>query len=352
MNTIENDTAEIKAALAGFEKAIGGKNILVTGGSGFLGSWMCDALIGMRARVTCIDNMASGFPKNVEHLMDNKKFRLLRADVTTFKTDEKFDYIIHMASVASPPLYQKIPIETLDAGVIGTKRMLELAAKSKAKGFLFTSTSEVYGNPPDSMVPTPETYYGYVNSYGPRSMYDESKRCAEAYCYSYWKQKNVPVRIARIFNTYGPRLDAKSPGGYGRALVKFIHLALRNEPISVYGDGKQTRSFCYVTDQIIGLVKLLLIPGIDGEVVNIGNESEITINKLIDKVLHTTKSGSKVVSATPAYDLKDDPRRRRPDTTKAKKLLNWKPAVSLDEGLRRTAEWMRSAGNVNDFNLK
>ncbi len=339
---MEDDVAEIKAALAGFDNAIRGKNFLVTGGSGFLGSWMCDAIAGMRGRVTCIDNMASGFPNNVEHLKANKNFRSLKADVTAFETDEKFDYIIHMASVASPPLYQKIPIETLDAGVLGTRSMLELATASKAKGFLFTSTSEVYGSPPDGMVPTPETYYGYVNSYGPRSMYDESKRCAEAYCYSYWKQRKVPVRIARIFNTYGPRLDAKSTGGYGRALVKFVYQALHDEPISVYGDGKQTRSFCYVTDQIIGLVKLLLTPGIDGEVINIGSESEITINELVGKVLRITKSGSKAVRAAPAYDLKDDPRRRRPDTSKAKKILGWKPAVNLDEGLRRTAEWMRS----------
>ncbi len=340
---IENDIAEIKTALAGFGKTISGKKIIVTGGSGFLGSWMCDSLLALGGRVTCVDNMVSGFPKNVEHLKGDKNFRLLKADITTFKTKETFDYIIHMASVASPPLYQKIPIETLDAGVIGTKRMLDLAVSPSVKGFLFTSTSEIYGNPPDSMVPTPETYYGYVNSYGPRSMYDESKRCAEAYCYSYWKQKSVPVRIARIFNTYGPRLDAKSPGGYGRALVKFVYRALHNEPISMYGDGNQTRSFCYVTDQIIGLIKLLLTPGIDGEIVNIGNDSEITVNKLADSVIHVTNSKSKIVRTAPSYDLKDDPRRRRPDITKAGKILNWRPAVSLDEGLRRTAEWMRAA---------
>ncbi|MFH0889596.1 MAG: GDP-mannose 4,6-dehydratase [Candidatus Aenigmatarchaeota archaeon] len=339
MYAIQRDIDEIKTSLKPFWKNIEGQRFLITGGAGFLGSWMCDALLSMGGHVTCVDNMASGFPKNIEHLKDNKNFRLLRADITTFETNEKFDYVIHMASVASPPLYQKIPIETLDAGVIGTKRMLELAVSSK--GFLFTSTSEVYGNPPDNMVPTPETYYGYVNSYGPRSMYDESKRCAEAYCYSYWKQKNVPVRIARIFNTYGPRLDAKSPGGYGRALVKFVYQALRNEPISMYGDGSQTRSFCYVTDQIAGLVKLLLTPDIDGDVVNIGNESEITIAELIGKVLKTTNSSSKIVHSEPAYDLKDDPRRRRPDTKKAKKLLGWTPTISLDEGLKRTAEWMR-----------
>ncbi len=341
MNAVQRDIEEIKKTLGPLREKIDGKRFLITGGAGFLGSWMCDALLAMGGRVTCVDNMASGFPKNVEHLQDNKNFRLLRADVTTLETNEVFDYIIHMASVASPPLYQKMPIETLDSGVVGTKRMLELAASSEAKGFLFTSTSEVYGNPPDNMVPTPETYYGYVNSYGPRSMYDESKRCAEAYCYSYWKQKNVPVRIARIFNTYGPRLDAKSPGGYGRALVKFVYQALRNEPISMYGDGSQTRSFCYVTDQIAGLITLLLTPDIDGEVVNIGNESEITISELIADVLEITKSASKVVSSEPTYDLRDDPRRRRPDTKKAKALLGWAPTVELKEGLKRTAEWMR-----------
>ncbi len=341
MGVPKSDLESIKRSLSNFAGDIRGKKFLVTGGAGFIGSWFCDALVSMGGRVTCVDNLSSGSNNNIKHLDGEKLFLFVKSDAENFDTDEKFDYIIHMASIASPPLYQKFPIQTLDAGVIGIKKMLELAVRHNVKGFLFTSTSEVYGNPPENMVPTPETYYGYVNSFGPRSMYDESKRCAEAYCYSYWKQFNVPVRVARIFNTYGPRLDVKNPTGYGRALIKFVCLALGNKPINMYGDGKQTRSFCYITDQIAGLMKLLLTPGIDGEVVNIGSEEEVSINELIKCVIKFSKSSSKIAVSEPSYDITDDPRRRKADAAKAKKLLGWRAEIKLADGLKKTIEWAK-----------
>ena len=342
MNWLERDMQEIKASLSPFEKEIRGNKFLVTGGAGFLGSWFCDALLSLGGKVVCVDNFSAGSGENISHLSENKNFTLVKTDIMDFNPEEKFDYIIHMASIASPPLYQKVPIETLDAGVLATRKMLELSDSLKVKGFLFTSTSEVYGNPPADQIPTKESYYGYVNSYGPRSMYDESKRCAEAYCYSFWKQKAVPARIARIFNTYGPRLDTKNPTGYGRALIKFVYQAINNQPISMYGDGKQTRSFCYATDQVCGLIKLLLTPNIDGEVVNIGNGTETDIKELIGLTVRLANSSSETVESEPDYNIEDDPRRRRPDTTKARQLLGWEPKISLEEGLRRTIEWVKN----------
>ncbi|MBI2085059.1 MAG: GDP-mannose 4,6-dehydratase [Candidatus Aenigmarchaeota archaeon] len=341
MSAVEKDFDNIKKSLAEFADEIKGKNFLVSGGAGFIGSWFCESLVSMGGRVTCVDNLSSGSLENIKHVEGNKLFKFVKSDIEKFDAGDKFDFIVHMASIASPPLYQKFPIQTLDSGVVGIKKMLELAVKNKVKGFLFTSTSEVYGNPPEDMVPTPETYYGYVNSYGPRSMYDESKRCAEAYCYSYWKQFSVPVRIARIFNTYGPKLDVKNPTGYGRALIKFVCLALENKPINMYGDGNQTRSFCYITDQVIGLIKLLLTKGIDGEVVNIGSEEEVSINKLITSVIKLANSSSKIIVSEPSYDITDDPRRRKADVTKAKKLLGWRAEVKLADGLNKTIDWAK-----------
>ncbi|MFH0832859.1 MAG: NAD-dependent epimerase/dehydratase family protein [Candidatus Aenigmatarchaeota archaeon] len=335
---IKEDLNTIKSSLKGFEKNIKNKTFLVTGGSGFLGSWFCDTLNTFDAKIICVDNFSSGAEKNIEHLFKSKNFRLLKADICSFKINEKIDYIVHMASIASPPLYQEKPVETIDSNVLGTRNMLELARKNNAR-MLFTSTSEVYGDA--RVVPSPENYYGYVNSYGPRCMYDEGKRCAEAYCYSYWKKYGLDIRIVRIFNTYGPRLDSDA-NQYGRALVKFVSQALKNQDISLYSDGKQTRSFCYITDQINGLFRLLLTDGLAGEVVNIGNDKEITILQLVEKVIKLTKSSSKIGFNTPPnYDIKDDPRRRCPNITKARKLLKYEPKISLDQGLKRTVDWVR-----------
>ena len=248
-----------------------------------------------------------------------------------------------MASIATPGIYQEYPVETLDTNLLGTRNMLELAKQKKVKGFLLTSTSEVYGNPEDKNIPTSEDYYGYVNSYGPRAMYDEAKRGAEAYCYSYFlKNPGLPIRIVRIFNTYGPRLDIESTSQYGRALIKFIWQAINNKPITIYSNGKQTRAFCYIVDQLEGLFKLLLTDKISGEVINIGSSYEYSILELAKRIINITKSKSKIeFSSPPNYDLKDDPRRRCANTKKAKKLLGWQLTIDLDEGLKRTSEWLK-----------
>ncbi len=343
---VSQDIEEVLSQVEDLREHAKDKTILISGGAGFLGSWFSDILLGLGSRVIIVDNLITGSKENVSHILDDTNFKFVEHDVSTFSTDERIDYMIHMSAIASTPLYQKHPIETLDSNILGIKNMLELARKSEVKGFLFTSTSEIYGSPPDNEIPTSEEYYGYVNSYGPRSMYDEAKRAAESYCYSYWKQFNLPIRVARIFNTYGPRLDLKETSHYGRALVKFIVRALDHEPIPAYGDGKQTRSFCYVTDQMVGLTRLLLTPGIDGEVVNIGNGNEVTILELIQRIIEKTASRSKLdPNEKPEFDLGDDPRRRCPDISKAKKLVGYEPKVDLDEGLARTIRWFRAQKN-------
>lgn len=339
---IEEDLQHLHSNLAEFEDKIKGNTFLVTGGAGFLGSWFCDVVIGFGGKVICIDNVSSGSKKNIEHLVGNENFVFVEEDFLGFEPKEKIDYIVHMASIATPPLYMRFPIETLDSNIAGTRKLLELALKQKVKGFLLMSTSEIYGNPPDDQIPTKETFHGIVNSFGPRCMYDEGKRAAEAYCYSFYHKNNMPIRISRTFNTYGPRLDVESTSQYGRALIKFVHQAVNGHPITVHGDGKQTRSFCYITDQIEGLFKLLLTPGIDGEVFNVGNPVEFTIIELAKMVLKVSGSKSELSLDSPAnYNLKDNPRRRCPDISKANKMLGYTPKVSLDQGLQRVVEWMR-----------
>jgi UDP-glucuronate decarboxylase len=341
---IKKDVERIKQNLIEFEDKIKGKTFLVTGGAGFLGSWFCDVLNEFKARIICVDNLSTGSLENIKHLLKNENFKFIQHDVTKpLKIEENIDYIIHMASIASPPLYQKYPIQTLDANIIGTINILELAREKNVKAFLFTSTSEVYGDVPEHAIPTSENFAGYVYSYGPRAMYDEGKRAAEAYLYSYFKQSGFPVRIARVFNTFGPRLDFSSPS-YGRALARFVTQALNNQPLTVYNDGKQTRSFCYVTDQIEGLFRFLLTDGLDGEVINIGNDVETTIFDLASKIIEITNSKSQpIINSVPEYEIEHDPRRRCPDIAKAKKLLKFQPKVSLEDGLRRTIEFFRQS---------
>ncbi len=308
-----------------------GKNFLVTGGAGFIGSWLCDLLISFDAEVTCLDNLSTGMNRNIDHLFGKSKFDLVNEDVCTFGTKGEFDYILHMASHASPEEYQVHPIETLRASSLGSVNMAELARKQDA-AILFASTSEIYGDA--EVVPTPETYWGKVNPVGPRSCYDEGKRFAEALFIAYYKEYGLDVKIARIFNTFGPRL--REDGLYGRAMSRFITQALTNKPITIYGDGKQTRSFCYVSDTVRGLMLLTLSEKAKGEVVNVGNFQEVTILQLAEKIREVIKSTSKLT-----FHLlpKDDPKRRCPDTRKMEKLLEWKPKVSLEQGLKRTIEW-------------
>jgi UDP-glucuronate decarboxylase len=313
------------------------QRVLVTGGAGFLGSWICDTLLVSGAHVTCVDNFVSGQKENIRHLMDHERFRFIEHDISTpLPVETTLDYVFHMASRASPFEFEHYPIQILKANTTGILVALGIAKKHGAR-IVYTSTSEVYGNP--DIVPTPESYYGNVNPIGPRGCYDEAKRCGEAYVMAYRKQHNLDTRIARIFNTYGPRI--RMDGIYGRVIPRFIGQALSGEPVTVFGDGSQTRSFTYVTDQIEGLLRLASLDAARGQVINIGNVNEITVLALAKKVIEITGSSS-IVSFHPLPE--DDPLRRRPDITRAKLILGWEPKVPLEKGLVRTIEWVRSCG--------
>ena len=308
------------------------QRVLVTGGAGFLGSWMCDALLDSGAHVTCVDNFASGLERNIAHLKDNEKFRLNRHDICQpLKMDSRIDLVFHMASRASPFEFEHYPIEILKANTIGILVSLEIAKKFGAK-IVYTSTSEVYGNP--AIIPTPESYFGYVNPIGPRGCYDEAKRCGEAYVMAYQRQYGLDTRIARIFNTYGPRI--RKDGIYGRVIPRFIDQALKGDSLTIFGDGSQTRSFTYVTDQIEGLLRLAALSEAKNEVINIGNTDEITILELAKKVIISTRSQSSI-SFHPLP--KDDPLRRKPDISRANEILGWKSQVPFDSGLKRIIQW-------------
>jgi len=301
------------------------KTVLITGGAGFIGSHLCDFLIDKGFRVICMDNFITGTKKNVEHLNGNKNFRLIDHDASKhIEIDENINYVLHFASPASPIDYQKIPIQTLKAGSLGTHNTLGLALAKKAKYFL-ASTSEVYGDP--KVNPQPESYWGNVNPIGIRGCYDEAKRFAEALVMAYYRIHNVDTRIARIFNTYGPKMRKND----GRAVPNFISQALSNKPITVYGDGKQTRSFCYISDLIEGIYKLM-VSNIN-DPVNLGNPDEHTIIEFARIVKKLTNSESEIIYENLPVD---DPRVRRPDISKAKKELGWEPTVSLKEGLKET----------------
>jgi len=323
------DIEKIKSSVNG--EFFSGKKTLVTGGAGFIGSWLCDVLVGFGAEVTVVDNLSTGRLKNIDHLFGNPKFKLIESDVCRFNCREKFQIIFQLAGHASPDEYQNHPIETLQTSALGTQNMLELARKNDSI-LLFASTSEVYGDA--EVVPTPESYWGKVNPVGPRSCYDEGKRFAEALLMAYYKQHKSNIRIARIFNTYGPRL--REDGLYGRAMSRFITQALIEKPITIYGSGEQTRSFCYITDTVTGLLLLATTEKAEGEVVNVGNSQEITILEIAKKIKAITKSES---DFTFHPMPQDDPRRRCPDIYKLEKLTRWKPQIVLEEGLKRTIEW-------------
>jgi nucleoside-diphosphate-sugar epimerase len=302
---------------------------IVTGGVGFLGSHLCERLLGQGHEVVCVDNLLTGSAENVAHLLDRPGMTFLRQDVSALGSiPGPVDAIFHLASSASPRDYLKYPIETLQAGSLGTHNCLELARIKQAR-FLLASTSEVYGDP--QIHPQTEDYWGHVNPVGPRSVYDEAKRFSEAMTMAYHRAHGVDVRIARIFNTYGPRLSPCD----GRVVPNMLAQALENKPLTVYGDGTQTRSFCYVDDEVRGLLALDQ-SGITRPV-NIGNPAEITMLELAEQVLAVTDSGSPVTFEPLPVD---DPVRRRPDITLASTLLGWHPEVDLAEGLRRTARWL------------
>lgn len=303
------------------------KRILVTGGAGFLGSHLVERLLNEGNDVLCLDNFFTGSKRNILHLMDNHRFELIRHDITQPILLE-VDEIYHFACPASPIHYQYNPVKTIKTNVMGTIHMLGLAKRVKAR-ILLASTSEVYGDP--QVHPQREDYWGHVNPIGIRSCYDEGKRVAETLMMDYHRQNNVDIRIIRIFNTYGPRMAAND----GRVVSNFIIQALRGEDITVYGDGSQTRSFCYVDDLIEGAVRMMNQDGFIGPV-NLGNPNEFTILELAEKVIQLTGSRSKIVFKPLPQD---DPTQRRPDISLARQKLNWEPTVQLEEGLKRTIHY-------------
>jgi dTDP-glucose 4,6-dehydratase len=309
------------------------RRALVTGGAGFLGSHLCDALLGEGWSVVCVDNLLTGRRSNLEHLRNEAAFEFVEKDICQPFDVGRVDFVFHFASPASPVDYTEHGIETLQVGSLGTFHALDIAKKYGAK-YLVSSTSECYGDPLEH--PQKETYWGNVNSIGPRSVYDEAKRFTEAVTMAYHRYHKVDTRIVRIFNTYGPRLQLND----GRVVSNFMKQALRGEPLTVYGNGSQTRSFCYVSDEIDGFLRLSKSD--EHLPVNIGNPNEFTILECAQLVLKVTGSKSKI-----AYEPlpQDDPKQRRPDITKAKTLLGWEPKIQLEEGLRLSLDYFRKAVN-------
>ncbi|MYZ48653.1 UDP-glucuronic acid decarboxylase family protein [Propylenella binzhouense] len=304
------------------------KRILVTGGAGFLGSHLCEALLARGHEVLCVDNFFTGTRMNVAHLLSNPRFEVMRHDIT-IPLFVEVDEIYNLACPASPIHYQHDPVQTTKTSIHGAINMLGLAKRLKAR-ILQASTSEVYGDP--EVHPQREDYWGRVNPIGPRSCYDEGKRCAETLFFDYQRQHGLEIRVARIFNTYGPRMHPND----GRVVSNFIVQALAGRPITVYGQGDQTRSFCYVSDLIEGLIGLMDAPGEVNGPVNLGNPREFTIRELAELVARYTGSGSRIEFRPLPQD---DPRQRRPDITKARELLGWEPSVDLDVGLKRTISY-------------
>jgi len=311
---------------------IGGyaKRILVTGGAGFIGSHLCEKLANEENDVLCLDNFFTGNKRNIAHLLSMPNFELIRHDIV-HPVFLEVDEIFNLACPASPMQYQYNPVKTIKTNILGTIHMLGLAKRVKSK-ILQASTSEVYGDP--KVNPQSEGYWGYVNPIGIRSCYDEGKRCAETLCFDYHRQNNVRIKVVRIFNTYGPRMDTND----GRVVSNFIVQALRNEDITVYGDGSQTRSFCYVDDLVDGIIRMMNSPDEVVGPINLGNPSEFTISRLAEKILKMTQSRSKIVfRQLPA----DDPMVRCPDIALASEKLNWRPTVSLEEGLKKTIAYFK-----------
>ena len=306
---------------------------VVTGGAGFLGSHLSDLLLARGHSVVAIDNLVTGSTDNIAHLAGNPDFKFIKQDVTEFlHLAGKVDYVWHFASPASPIDYLELPIQTLKVGSLGTHKALGLA-KAKGARFLITSTSEIYGDP--LIHPQPESYWGNVNTIGPRGCYDESKRFAEALVMAYHRQHGIPTRIVRIFNTYGPRMRLND----GRVVPAFISQALAGKPVTLFGDGKQTRSFCYYSDLIEGIYRLMMNDGPDAHLpTNIGNPHEMTMLEFAEEIIKATGSKSKIVHRPLPQD---DPKQRRPDIARAKKLLKWEPQVPLAEGLESTIAYFR-----------
>lgn len=337
MDTIEKGIKTINRGLSSSGASFKDSEILITGGAGFLGSWLSDVLVSQGAEVVCLDNFASGLKSNVSHLKDSNNFRLIDYDISSpiYFENYSFDLVLHFASRASPFEFSYYPIQILKSNTLGIWNSLGIAKEHGAR-LLFASTSEIYGNPDPEHVPTPETYNGNVNPLGLRGCYDEAKRTGEAFAEAYRRQHGMDTRIVRIFNTYGPRM--RSEGIYGRTLPRFVDQAVKGEGITVFGDGSQTRSFTYISDELEGILKLAAKDRAEGETVNIGNDRQFSILELAELILEKTDSDSKITY----HPLpEDDPKMRSPDISKAKKLLKWNPKVKLEEGLDDYIEWYK-----------
>ncbi len=310
--------------------------VVITGGAGFIGSHLCDRFLSEGHSVIALDNLSTGRIQNIEHLAGHERFRFIKQDVTEYLyIDGPVDAVLHFASPASPIGYLDLPIQTLKVGALGTHKALGLARAKKAR-FLLASTSEVYGDP--LVHPQPESYWGNVNPIGPRSVYDEAKRFAEAISMAYQRVHRLQTRIVRIFNTYGPRMALDD----GRVVPNFIGQALRGEPITVYGDGSQTRSFCYVSDLVEGIYRLLFSDEVNP--VNIGNTAEISMLEYAEVIKRLTGSSSPIIKVTPPNErIVDDPKQRQPDITRARAILGWEAQVSLEDGMSRTIDYFRQA---------
>ncbi len=307
---------------------------LVTGGAGFIGSWLCESLLE-NYKVICVDDFSSGAERNISELKKNRNFRFVKHNVIELlNVNEDVNYVFHLASRASPIDYQTYPVHTMLTNSLGTYNMLELAKKKNAR-FLFASTSEVYGDPLEH--PQKETYWGNVNPNGVRSCYDESKRFGEAVAMTFMREFSIDVRIARIFNTYGPRMKAND----GRVVSNFVTQSLKGKAITVYGNGSQTRSFCYVSDLVSGIIKLMFSEKAKGEVINLGNPKEFTVLELANLVRKMINSKSEIIFSNLPDD---DPKRRNPNIEKAKKLLGWEPKISLADGLEETIQYFKEYG--------
>ena len=346
---INQDIQEIVKRLKNENISFEGKTVLVTGGAGFLGSWVCDVLVEQGAYCICLDNLSSGRPENVLHLMEKDNFRFINHDISypiyfgmsyhplgiCIGDIKKIDIVMHMASKASPFEFKEEPISMLRSNTLGTLNSLGIAKFHNAV-FFYTSTSEVYGNPPKEAIPTPESYFGHVNPVGPRSCYDESKRAGEAFIKAYELQHKMRTKIVRIFNTSGPRI--RYGPAFGRVVPNFISQALNDEDLTIFGDGSQTRSFIYVIDEIEGILKIVHIDEANGEVINLGSNKEYSILELARIIKELANSNSKIVFKPLPID---DPLYRCPVITKAKKILNWEPTTTLEEGLEKTIAWFK-----------
>jgi UDP-glucuronate decarboxylase len=334
MGIVEEDVNFLVKSLNAEGVSFRGKSVLVTGGAGFLGSWICDVLVKQKAQVICVDNFSSGQRENVEHLVGLENFKLVEHDISQpIFFDEELDVVMHLASRASPFEFARFPIQILKANTLGTWVALGIAKKHKAR-LVYASTSEIYGDPDPEYIPTPETYNGNVNPVGSRSCYDEAKRAGEAFVTAYRVQHRLDNRIVRIFNTYGPRMR---PGDlYGRVVPRFIDQAVNGQPLTVFGDGTQTRSFTYVTDLVGCMLKVAYLPEACGEIINLGSNTETQIIELAKIILKLTRSDSEIEF----HPLpKDDPKRRCPDTSKLEKMIVWKTEVNFKKGLKRTIRW-------------